>query len=107
MTEDFEPRDEAEQQVVSRALLEERRAREDDERIESLSIRERLLIEEAWSEGASEENARIRKLLDNVERLEKRIKQLEDAIDRALKSRGFGWQMHGILADVRHTWPEE
>lgn len=43
----------------------------------------------------------------NVERLEKRIKQLEDAIDQALKSRGFGWQMHGILADVRHTWPED
>lgn len=64
MTGDFEPRDEAEQQVVSRALSEERRAREDDERIESLSIRERLLIEEAWSAGASEENARIRKLLD-------------------------------------------
>lgn len=49
MSEFLTPKTDAERQEVTRAVCLERRAVENDERIEQLTERERLLIEHTWS----------------------------------------------------------
>jgi hypothetical protein len=51
-TEDLTPASDIEQGAAARAVYEQRKLTESDEMVDSLSRRERMLIESAWEAGA-------------------------------------------------------
>lgn len=62
---ELQPRNPIEEHEAARAVHETRKLAEGDELIESLTDRERLLVEHAWEAGASQARADLKKKLTN------------------------------------------